>query len=142
MSDQKIPTPDFGKTWIDERGRPTTHMQFFLRGVFRRLGGTFDKVSGANDTADAAAPGTAEIVAGAGLTAGGQIGGNAAIALYKYVGPVAGLPTDNQTGDHAFATDGRNSGEGGGAGTGCEVVWTSAGINLWRVNGIATVVTA
>ncbi len=53
---------------------------------------------------------------------------------------VASLPTVGvQTGAMVYATNARNAGEGGGAGTGSLVVWSGT---LWHISGIATAVTA
>jgi hypothetical protein len=75
----------------------------------------------------AAAPGTAEVVAGAGLQGGGQVGPNVGISLYAAITTVALLPTAANVGDWAFATNARKPGEAGGAGTGAPVVWSNGG---------------
>lgn len=140
MTDQSIPLPDFKRAWIDDQGRPTTHMQFVIRGFDRRLGGRTDKLNATKTTADAAAPGTAEVVPGAGLQGGGAIGVNAAVSLYCYEGPVAGLSSLSQrTGDWAYATNGRKAGEGAGSGSGTPVWFDGAS---WIAPDTGTGVTA
>lgn len=80
------------------------------------------------------------INAGAGLKGGGDLSSDRAFSLYVYVGAVSGLPTSGLTpGDHAYASNGRNAGEGAGSGTGSEVVWSGT---IWRIPGVATAVAA
>lgn len=132
---------------VDDKGRLTPAWRAFVQGVFKRLGGSVDNVASALLLSLAAVTGI-QIVASGGLQFGGSaVGGAIPIALYRYKGPVSGLPlaTDTpppETGDHAFATDGRNSGEGAGLGTGCEVIWVGNSLDIWRINGTATAVTA
>lgn len=57
-----------------------------------------------------------------------------AIAKYK----VADLPTPTEgQGSVAYALDGRNTGEGAGAGTGCLVTYNSAGVWAAVWSGVA-----
>lgn len=95
----------------------------FFQGVFFRLGGSTDNLAIALLAALSAVPNTTEIVAAGGLQFGGSLADNIPVALYAFVGPVAGLPTDKTVGDWAYATDGRKAGEGAGSGTGLPVWW-------------------
>lgn len=85
-------------------------------------------------------PNSRIINAGAGLKGGGDLSADVAISLYSFVGAVGSLPTAGLTrGDHAYATDARNTGEGAGAGTGSMVVWSGM---LWRIPGQSGAVTS
>jgi hypothetical protein len=116
-----LPQPPFHLPLTDRDGFVTTGWQPFVQALFeQRLA-----VSEALSTAQAAAPGSAEVVAGPGLQDGGAIGGNVAVSLYAELTSVALLPTMAQEGDWAYALDGRKPGESGGAGTGVPVVWSN-----------------
>lgn len=141
MSEVKLPALPVGAV-VNSDGSAKRSMSSWMRAVHGRLGGSTDKVNQALTTADAAAPGDAELVAGAGLQNGGAIGSNASVALYKAVTSVAGLSAlNNQGGDWAYAVDGRNSGEGVGAGTGCPVVWNNP-LARWVIPGQTAAITA
>lgn len=103
----------------------------------------FEAVAGAANIALAVGqevPNTREVNAGAGLQGGGTLEANVALRLYDTVATVADLPTTgNAVGNWAYALNGRNSGEGGGAGTGCPVQWSGT---IWRIPGISTAVAA
>lgn len=148
MARVRLSIPPAKQPIVDAKGEMPLGWRRFFEGVFFRLGGATDSVFAALATALSALPNTTQVIASRGLQFGGPSeGGNIPIGLYSYVGPVAGLPTTAsipapQSWDHAFATDGRNSGEGASAGTGCEVIWVASGLNIWRINGTATVVTA
>jgi hypothetical protein len=79
------------------------------------------------------------VVAGAGLQGGGQVGPNVGVSLYAAVTAVAMLPTAANAGDWAYATDGRKTGEGSGAGTGVPVWWSNTG---WYAVDSGALVTA
>jgi hypothetical protein len=119
-----LPPPPFSQAVLDGSFLSRA-WQNWAQAVQTALGGRTDKVAAAYDTAMAAAPGTAEVVAGAGLQGGGQVGPNVGISLYAAVTAVATLPTAANAGDWAFATNGRKPGESSGAGTGAPVVWTN-----------------
>lgn len=139
MAKTDIPPLPQGR-WLNSDLTPTTAYRAVLSAIINRIGGTTDKVDAASTTANAAAPGDAEVVAGLGLQFGGQIGGNAAVSLYRVRDLVANLPaTGNQIGDWAYATNARNSGEGAAAGTGAPVVWSGS---AWRIPGNASAVVA
>ena len=141
MAEQKVPALPTGR-WIGSDGTPSSQFRTLIDSIRKRVGGFSDKVDQAAVTADAAAPGTTEVVAGSGLQVGGQISGNVPVALYKVVTSVAGLPaTDNAAGDWAYATNGRNSGEGAAAGTGTPVVW-NAPLARWTIPGQTAAITA
>lgn len=141
MAKQNVPLLPQGR-WVDGNGIATGPFRTFMEAVRTRIGGSVDKVDQAKTTADAAAPGTAEVVAGAGLINGGQIGFNATIGLYLIVTTVAKLPAaGNIAGRRAYATDGRNSGEGAWSGTGCEVIWNGP-LARWVIPGQTAAITA
>lgn len=140
MAKQNIPLVPQGR-WVDGAGIPTTPFRTLIEAIRLRVGGSVDKVDQAKTTADAAAPGTAEVVAGAGLIHGAPIGSNASIGLYVVVTTVAKLPTSGIAGQHAYATNGRNGGEGASSGTGCEVIWNGP-LARWVIPGQTAAITA
>jgi hypothetical protein len=124
MAASPLPTPPFSQQVLDG-GFFSRAWQTWLQSVQTRLGGTFDKVEAAYKVANAAAPASAEVVAGAGLQGGGQVGPNVGLGLYLAITSVANLPTSAAEGDWAYAIDGRKAGEAAGSGT---------GVPVWRSN--------
>ncbi len=119
-----LPSPPFSQPMLDG-GFMSRAWQAWAQAVQTALGGKSDKVDAAYQAAVSAAPGTAEVVAGAGLQGGGQVGPNVGLSLYAAVTGVATLPTSANAGDWAYATDGRKVGESSGAGTGVPVWWSN-----------------
>ncbi len=119
-----LPPPPFSQPVLDGSFLSRA-WQTWAQAVQTALGGRTDKVAAAYDTAMAAAAATAEVVAGAGLQGGGQVGPNVGISLYAAVTAVATLPTAANAGDWAYATNGRKIGESAGAGTGVPVWWSN-----------------
>lgn len=134
-----VPPPPNGQPLTDKNGRVTNGWANFFLAAFQRIGGGSDKVQAAYDLANAASPATHLVNAGAGLDGGGTLTGDVTLRLYVAVTTVATLPASAALGAWAFATDGRNSGEGAAAGTGCPVCWNGS---LWRIPGVATAVAA
>ncbi len=125
MTAQALPKPLFGTPFVDEDGFLTRWGYAWISGADSRLGQRVDKVDAAHAAAMAAVPQTTQVVAGGGLQAGGALGGNVAVTLYKTRCAVAALPTSgNAEGDWAYALNGRKTGEGAGAGTGVPVWWS------------------
>jgi hypothetical protein len=139
MAATPTPKPPFQIPLTDAQGYVTTGWQPFIQALFAKTGGVFDKVETAYSAAIAAAPGTAEVVAGAGLQGGGQVGGNVGLTLYAAIGQVASLPSPAAEGDWAYAVDGRKTGEGAGEGTGVPVWWS---IDAWYAADSGAVVAA
>ena len=117
--------PPFKTALTDAKGFVTRAWEPIIQSIFSRLGGQVDKVEAAYQIAQAAAPATAEVVAGAGLSGGGEVGSNTALSLYVAQAAVASLPTASQEGDWAYAIDGRKVGEGSGSGTGVPCWWSN-----------------
>lgn len=143
MASVKLSLPPASDPLVDARGDATTSWRRFFEQAFKRLGGATDNVFTAFTAALTALPNTTEVVAANGLQFGGALADNIPIGLYVYSGPVSGLPAageGQQNGDWAYATNGRNSGEGAGSGTGAPVVWYASG-SIWRIPGVATTVT-
>ena len=132
MTATSVPGPPFSSPLLE--GQTISRVwQSWLLAIWNRTGGQSDKVDGAFNTANAAAPGTAQVVAAGGLHVGGPIGGNASVALYVAITSVAMLPaTGINIGDWAYALNGLKPGETTGTGTGVPVFyshtigWTSA----------------
>lgn len=140
MTAIKVPTPQFGSPIEDGSGAVTKGWRAWFQTMFNRTGGSEDKVDAAFVIASAAAAQTIQVGAGAGLNGGGDLTQNRSIRLFIAVTPVAGLPAAPvQPMAQAFATNGRKPGEGGGAGTGCPVIWTN---NNWYSLFSGAVVTA
>ena len=117
-----VPPPSWSSPIVDERGFPTRWFAMFVQALY---GAIVIDLRAATATANAAAPGTSLVVASGGLKQGGQIGGNAAVALYAAVTTVALLPAGGMAeGDWAYALDGRKVGEGAGAGTGVPALFS------------------
>lgn len=125
MTAVRVPTPQFGQPLVNGDGVVTKGWRDFLQGIFNRIGGPQDKVDAAAQASDAVIA-SRLVIAGAGLSGGGELSADITIRLYRVVTTVAALPsTDNQPASWAFATDGRKPGEGAAAGTGCPVIWTN-----------------
>ena len=125
MASTSVSAPPFSVPLTDAGGYVSRAWQPVVQSLYARTGGSFDKVRAAYSLARNAAPATAEVVAGAGLQGGGQIGPNAPIALYAAVTAVADLPTSAAEGDWAYAIDGRKQGEAAGGGTGVPCWWSN-----------------
>jgi hypothetical protein len=125
MAATPISAPPFGVPLTDSQGYVSRAWQPVLQALFQRTGGNFDKVEAAYAASQAAAPGTAEVVAGAGLQGGGQVGPNVGLSLYLARTDVASLPTSAAEGDWAYALNGRKTGEAAGSGTGVPVWWSN-----------------
>jgi hypothetical protein len=123
MAETSVPSPPFA-TPLLTGGIVSLKWQTWFMAVWNRIGGQTDLVDAALSTANAAAPGSTEVVAGAGLQQGGQLAGNVAIELYAAMTDVASLPTSANVGDWAYALDGRKVGEASGSGTGVPVWWS------------------
>lgn len=134
-----VPPPPNAKALTDKDGRITNGWSQFIQSLYKRTGGSADAVQAAHDLAAAASPSTHRIIAGAGLDGGGVLTGDVTVRQYVFTGMVSGLPATAAPGSWAYATDARNSGEGGGAGTGCPVCWNGA---HWRIPGVSTTVAA
>ncbi|MDB5483463.1 MAG: hypothetical protein JWO83_4516 [Caulobacteraceae bacterium] len=126
MAATRIPPPPFNTPFLDG-GFVSNAWQFFLSALYGALYGEgFDKVDAAHAAAMAAVPRATQVVAGGGLQAGGSLGGNVAVTLYRLKCVVAALPTSgNGEGDWAYAVDGRKPGEGAGSGTGVPCFWSN-----------------
>jgi hypothetical protein len=133
-----LPLPPFNQPVLDGQFLSRA-WQNWAQAVQAALGGRTDKVAAAYDAAMAAAPASAEVVAGAGLQGGGQVGPNVGLGLYLAVTAVANLPATADQGDWAYAIDGRKTGEGSGAGTGVPVWWSNTG---WYAVDSGALVTA
>lgn len=89
----------------------------------------FQQVAAAANAALAAASAEEAVLndrrvnAGAGLAGGGNLGADVAVRFYVDMNVVANLPATATPGAWCFATNGRKSGEGAGAGTGVPVCW-------------------
>lgn len=139
MAEVRLSLPPANIPLVDADGRAPLTWRRFLEGVFRRLGGSTDSVFAALVTSLSGLS-AIEVVASGGLQFGGTAsGGPIPVSLYVAIDQVANLPTGVNPGDWAFATDGRNSGEGAAAGTGCPVVWSGS---AWRIPGVSTAVAA
>lgn len=126
MTAVRVPAPQFGQAAVDPSGVDTPGRKTFLQQVYNRLGGAVDKVDQALQAGLGSAPAARKILAGAGLSGGGDLTADFAIRLYVATTSVAALPTtDIQPNAQAFALNGRKPGESGGAGTGCPVIWTN-----------------
>jgi hypothetical protein len=125
MTATPVSNPPFSSPLTDSKGLVTRAWLPVLQALFNRTGGKFDKVEAAFTAAQAAAPGTAEVVAGAGLQGGGKVAPNAAVALYCAVTSVAMLPSSANEGDWAYALNGRKTAEVAGSGTGVPVWWSN-----------------
>ena len=123
MAETSVPSPPFA-TPLLTGGIVSLKWQTWFMAVWNRIGGQTDLVDAALSTANAAAPGSTEVVAGAGLQQGGQLAGNVAIELYAAMTDVASLPTTANVGDWAYALDGCKVGEVSGSGTGVPVWWS------------------
>jgi hypothetical protein len=121
-----VSTPPFSRPLTDSGGFVTRAWIPVIQTLFARTGGNFDKVEAAYSAAKAAAPASAEVVAGAGLQGGGQVGPNVGLGLYLAVTSVANLPTSAAEGDWAYALDGRKTGEAAGSGTGVPCWWSNS----------------
>jgi len=126
MAETSVPSPPFA-TPLLTGGIVSLKWQTWFMAVWNRIGGQTDLVDAALNTANAAAPGSTEVVAGAGLQQGGQLAGNVAIELYAAMTDVASLPTTANVGDWAYALDGCKVGEASGSGTGVPVWWSQTG---------------
>ncbi|MBV8683782.1 MAG: hypothetical protein JO111_12985 [Caulobacteraceae bacterium] len=120
-----VSAPPFSVPLTDAQGYVSRAWQPVIQTLYARTGGAFDKVHAGYALARAAAPASAEVVAGAGLQGGGQIGPNAPVALYAAMTSVANLPSSAAVGDWAYAIDGRKLGEAAGAGTGVPCWWSN-----------------
>ncbi|HSZ51339.1 MAG TPA: hypothetical protein VK801_07195 [Caulobacteraceae bacterium] len=125
MPSTPVPTPPFSTPLTDAEGYVSRAWRPLIQALFTRTGGVFDKVEAAYSAARSAAPASAEVVAGAGLQGGGQIGPNVPVALYSAITSVANLPPAAAEGDWAYALDGRKAGEAAGAGTGVPCWWSN-----------------
>lgn len=125
MTAQPLGTPDFANPQVNGDGRASIGLRQFMTNVFKRLGGTTDKVEAAFQLASGATTQTTEVVAGRGLTGGGPLVSNIAIQFGLGAYTVALLPA-GQTLQFAYAIDGRKNGEASGAGTGTWVWWDNA----------------
>ena len=100
MTATLVPAPPVHLPMVDKDGMVTPAWRSWFQAMHTRSGGTVDKVASAFTAAMAAVPITTEIVAGAGLHHGGPLAGNIAVALYRAITTVAGLPmTGNSAGD-------------------------------------------
>ena len=130
MTAVSLPPPPYRSPLLEGNTLSPIWVRWFAA-VWKRLGGSVDKVNAAYVAGTGSAPASTEVVAGPGLEGGGVVGGNVAVSLYAAVTSVALLPTSGNIGDWAFAIDGRKPGEGAGLGTGVPVVrisgvWFSA----------------
>lgn len=139
MATQPVPPLPSGP-WLNSDRTPTQAFRSLIDAMRKRMGGFTDKVETAATQAAAAVPKTTQVLGTGGLAGGADLGDNAGVSLYVAKVVVADLPTTGITpGQHAFALDGRNSGEGAGSGTGVAVIWSGS---AWRINGVASAVTA
>ena len=144
MTTHPLSPPPFSQPLTDRDGLMARVWQAWFAAMFNRSGGATDKIEAAHAAALAAVPQTTEVVAGSGLHAGGALGGNIAVALYRRIGTAASFPTKgNSPGDLCYALDGRKPGEGAGAGTGVPCFWTpGAVVGTWIAvtSGVAVTV--
>lgn len=98
----------------------------WLSQLYSRVGGETDKIDAAHTLAANAVPQSTQVVAGGGLHLGGALGGNVGLIFYRASTTVANLPTSANTGDWAYALDGRKPGEGVAAGTGVPCFWSNS----------------
>ena len=101
----------------DAAGRPTSAFQAWLTRLVAMVADSAARVA-------TAVPGDRQVVAIAGLQAGGPLSDEVGIALYCSLTAVALLPPAT-TGDWAYALDGRKPGEAAGTGTGVPVFWSN-----------------
>jgi hypothetical protein len=121
-----VPKPNWSLALVDGRGLATPWFRKWAETMRGRVGGASDKVESAHALASNAVPQGTPVVATAGLQGGGNLGGAVGLALYRWTGALATIPTAGvNPGDHAFATDARKPGEGAGAGTGAPIIWTA-----------------
>jgi hypothetical protein len=140
MAAQSVAPPVFNLPFTDAKGMLTDHAQRLLADLYSRTGGADDKVDAAHALALAAVPQTTQVVAAGGLRNGGALNANVGVTLYRAIDLTANLPTTgNAEGDWAYATDGRKTGEGAGAGTGVPVWWS--GSHWYAVDSGAVVTT-
>lgn len=125
----RVPPPPFNTPVLDGRTFASA-WKYWIQAINDAIYGEgFDKVDAGYQTAAAAAPASAQVVAVGGLQGSGSaIGENVGIALYRAITGLSGLPaTGNHEGDWAYCLDGRKTGEGAGAGTGVPVWWSNGG---------------
>jgi hypothetical protein len=124
MSAVTVPPPPYSQALL-EGGFLSRPWRTFIQALYRQVfGGGFDKVDAAYEAAISAAAASTQVLGAGGLTGGGALSGNVAVALYRVKAIVAALPAKATEGDWAYALNGRKPGEGAGAGTGVPCFWS------------------